>query len=358
MEKIYVVTTAHPSNDARIYHREILSLAKKYQVIFLAPDNQVSAHKNVEVVSFEGLNRRQRWGAYYRYLRNQRAQIIHFHDLDFAPFAVALRWFHGAKVVFDKHEFTYLTIENRDWVPGFLKPVIKGTTFIIEKLFSALCNYLIVANPQQLTGSKKAVLLLNVPPRESYAKFIAGKDFRKMCYIGDVTKPRGANILISLAEKLPDGYSLTIAGKIRDEQIAKSLQTLPKVKILGFVPNDELWERIGDVGIGLVPFEEKEQYKKSVPSKIFDYLALGMIVIAADFTADSFKGADFSFNKKGVIFIKSNAESYLEKAKSVAEMEGKAAISKKNRSLFEERYNWDAEEKKLFDLYLEIVREG
>lgn len=351
---IYVITTVHPSDDVRIYYREIKSLVKKYRVIFLAPDNLPKKEKSIEIINFEAAGRIARGHKYYKYLRDKGAKIIHFHDIDFAPFAIALKYRNRAKIIFDKHEFTSLTIENRAWAPKILKPFIRFGVEIIEKLFSYFCDEIIVANPKQLKKDKRATLLLNVPPKENFRNFNNQKDYKRICYIGDVTTTRGGNNLIEIAELLPESYYLYIVGKIRERDLEKRLSKVG-AKIIGYLPNSEIEENMRGVGVGLIPFQDRKQYHESVPSKIFDYLAMGMVVIAADFTKNSF-GDNISFGE-GVLFVSSKPKIIAQKIVDLNKKNNLAKYSNENYSYFQKKYNWGNEEKKLLKLYQNLMEE-
>ncbi len=350
VSKVYVVTTAHPSTDARIFYREIGSLSHKYQLEYLAPDNKAASSTNVKVVSYPGLSRLQRGVAYFGYLRRQKAKIIHFHDLDFAPFAILLKYLNGAQIIFDKHEFSALTIENRSWAPAPLKPLLGLIFLAMERFFSLFCDYLVVANPRQLDHDRAATLLLNVPPLSIFPPHKAQKDYKKVCYIGDITKARGADNLLALSKILPGEFRLLLVGNIRDNQVREQINSANNIEWSGFLPLAELDKSLKDVGIGLVPFLDREQYHKSIPSKIFDYMAMGMSVVSFDFVRESLgKVVDVG---QAVTFVSPSVEAMVDTIIRQAKEGAKGGLGRK---LFEERYNWEQEEKKLFELYAEVV---
>jgi hypothetical protein len=110
-ERVCHITTVHDPFDPRIFHKEMRSLADVgYTMTLLAVHDRHEVVNGIEVIPFERpRNRVDRmirlgWCAYRAALR-QRADLYHFHDPEFLPWAWLLRRVHKKKVIYDVHEY-------------------------------------------------------------------------------------------------------------------------------------------------------------------------------------------------------------------------------------------------------------
>lgn len=356
-EKIYVVTTAHPFDDARIFFREIKSLAVEYRVVYLAQGSRNQVRESIEMfdlvpgIGFK--NRFLRNIKSFVFLFQKKPKIIHFHDLEFSFFAIILKALRGSRIIFDKHEFATLTIDNRSWVPVLLKPILKSTVLLFEKVADFFADETIVANPLQLNKNRKATLLMNLPPANSYSYYSTKKDYRKICYIGDITFSRGGWKLLDIINKLPAEYSLYLVGKIRDEELSDKIKNNKKIRYLGYVPNNEISKRLESVGVGIVSFLDKPQYRKSIPSKYFDYMGLGVVVVAPTFVKESF--GDTTDFTSGSFFVDDSLDSFTGAIINLQELDINK-LSRENRDKFINHYKWEKEAPKLLKVYKKIFQ--
>lgn len=355
-EKIYIVTTIHPFDDVRIFFREIKTLEDRYEVIYLAPgarNVKDPSFKMIDLVPGSGLkNRLLRNIKTFIYLYRERPEILHFHDFEFSFFAILLKIFKRTSIIFDKHEFTGLVLDNRSWVPKFIKPLIRLLILIQERIVDYFADEIIVANPLQLKKNQQATLLMNLPPRDHYKNYYSKKNFNEICYVGDITPSRGGWRLLEIIDRLPKDYKLYLVGRIRDNDLAKKIKANKKIKYLGYIPNNQIYKKLKSVGIGIIPFLDKPQYRVSVPSKYFDYLGMGMLVLAPIFVKDSF-GGKFNF-VQGSFFVDGSVESFTNALLGLEKIDSNR-LSQENRNLFINCYNWESESLKLLSVYEKII---
>jgi hypothetical protein len=128
------LTTAHRSDDVRIFNRECRSLAKSFpHKITLAA---MGDNPNLEGLNFLSLrlrpkNRIQRffysqYNAAYAVIK-VRAHVWHIHDPELLPMAMLLIIF-GKKVVWDSHEDYFRQFELHSqyisYLPKYLKKIV------------------------------------------------------------------------------------------------------------------------------------------------------------------------------------------------------------------------------------------
>lgn len=352
-KNICIITTAHSPLDVRIFHREALSLAKRYRVTIIAPFEKDRLIKGIKIKAVRGssskIGRLAVGYRAYKLARREKADIYHFHDLDFVFYANLLKLFTKKPVIFDIHEIYTATIENRDWIPAFLKPLIRFMIKVIDWLLVRNRFEEIVAAPYQLVQYKKATLIMNLPPRDYYENEISEKDFKRLVYLGSITKSRVLNTLEKAAKDLND-YKITLIGNVHDgERLGYK-----NISYTGFVDIRDISKEVGNSGIGLVPFIDNSQFQYSVPSKIFDYMAMGLVIVAPKYIKPGLKGLDID---DCIAFTNGSANGLVKTLDDINKNTDKyEKISKKARKKFIAKYNWDTEEKKLLEFYEEIIK--
>jgi len=148
----------------------------------------------------------------------------------------------------------------------------------------------------------KISIVGNTPPLERLSRFEAlrsGQSTRdtrgsglRLSYLGLMEEARGVGLVIeavALARKrgvdvhldlVGDGRAL---GAFRDRASALGLSS-EVVRFRGFVPYNEALSELVQADAGLVPHFANESWQTTIPNKLFDYMSLGLPVIASDVT--------------------------------------------------------------------------
>ena len=123
-------------------------------------------------------------------------------------------------------------------------------------------------------------------------------------YVGRLTRARGAAELVELGRRLgAHGIALELIGAA-DPEVAGMLEqasTRGWVDLVGFLPNDEALRRIEGATVGLSLLHDEANYRHSMPTKIFEYLARGVpfvstpLPLAADLAESSGGGVIVPF---------------------------------------------------------------
>lgn len=109
--KICMLTSGHDVYDNRIYYKEILSLRKKYDEIYIvAPgEKNFTTEDGVIVKCFP---KRKNWRDRIRPMKDMfsiakeiKADVYHAHEPDSFQVAVKLKKNFGAKIIYDSHEY-------------------------------------------------------------------------------------------------------------------------------------------------------------------------------------------------------------------------------------------------------------
>jgi glycosyltransferase involved in cell wall biosynthesis len=112
-------------------------------------------------------------------------------------------------------------------------------------------------------------------------------------YVGQLYQGRGIDLILKLAEKIKCAKFVIIGGKSEDLRYWKSLterRKIENVKFLGFIPNNQLPQKMREVDIFLMPHQKKvapsgnkgDIARFTSPMKMFEYMATGKPIVASN----------------------------------------------------------------------------
>jgi glycosyltransferase involved in cell wall biosynthesis len=236
----------------------------------------------------------------WRSLR-KRYDLVYVHNMPDVLVMSALipKWF-GAKVILDQH----------DPMPELMKTIFGlnekslGIRLIrhLEKWSIAQANFVITVNAacKRLISKRSCLpekigVVMNAPDEEifpfreakSYPARTPDSPFVVM-YHGSLVQRNGADLLVdtlaSLRKVIP-AIELRIYGRSNSyfEQVlekARSLDLLSCIRYMGSKTLEELVQEIEACDVGIIPNHRNEFTNINIPTRIFEYLALGKPVVA------------------------------------------------------------------------------
>src|SRR5215216_6566251 len=260
------ITTVHPVDDHRILHKECVSLRHAgYDVTLIAPHERNAVVEGIAVV----------------------ADLYHFHDPDFLPFAVRLAR-AGKRVVYDAHEDVPTQIRHKEWIPAPARPAVARAFARLEATCVSRLDAVVSPSEPALDRLRphqpRVVPLPNYPQLDVLAPRAEwGERLRAACYVGGVTRVRGACELVEAMAHAD--VELHLAGAISPPELAGELERSPgwsRVRYLGRVEHARVPELLARVKVGLIPLHPIPNYVDAYPVKLFEYMAAGLPVIATD----------------------------------------------------------------------------
>jgi glycosyltransferase involved in cell wall biosynthesis len=294
VRRVCHITTVHPVDDHRILHKECLSLrAAGFDVTLVAPHAHDVVVHGVPVVALRdgARNRLQRMAqrprAAYRAALALDADLYHFHDPEFLPYAVRLAR-TGRRVVYDAHEDVPVQMRYKEWIPARARP---GAARAFARLeaecvarLDALVTPSVVALERLRPRQPRALLVANYPRLDEIRPAPRWSDReRAACYVGGVTRVRGAPELVDAMAHAD--AELHLAGAIVPAGLRAELERSagwPRVRYAGRVGRAEVAALLARVKVGIIPLQPIANYVDAYPVKLFEYLAAGLPVIATD----------------------------------------------------------------------------
>lgn len=281
--RVLVVTVVHHPLDARIQHRQIRALLDAgHRVTYVAPWRVTGADvpTGVEAVDVPRAQGRARLGAVLAARRRIRdlslaADIVLVHDPELL---LAVAGAACAPVVWDVHEDTAAALGDKAWLPAVLAAPVRWAVRVLERVAERRVHLLLAEERYALRfiGAHPVVPNETVVP---HAVQESGED--RVVYLGRLSRGRGAQELLAIADALPDGVTMELIGPA-DADVADALHAAHEARKLiwyRFVPNDVAVARLDGALAGLSLLRDEPNYRHSRPTKVVEYMARGVPVI-------------------------------------------------------------------------------
>jgi glycosyltransferase involved in cell wall biosynthesis len=371
MIKVGVLTSVHTPFDTRIFHKEAKSLLKAgYDVTLVVQYDQDVIVEGIQIVSVpKPRNRIERmtrtvWQVYRKALKID-ADIYHLHDPELMPLGLLLKY-KRKKVIYDIHENLPRQIKNKHWIKPWWRDIISKSVHWVERflLTDVPTIFAETSYKKDYHWVKNYTTILNMPlinQLRPVKREFSDSGKKSIGYIGGVSEPRGSLVTLE-ALKILKGHGIELRfecvgliEKLHKQYLLRLCEAdkLHNVVFHGYLPASEGWLIIAQCDIGLAVLHPMPNYVESYPTKIFEYMAMGLPVIASNFPLyqEIIEG-----NHCGICVDPLDPEKIAEAVRWILEHPTEAKkMGKNGRKAVEERYNWFMEEKKLLYLYQELL---
>lgn len=250
--------------------------------------------------------------------------LIHVHSVpDFEVFAAFLPKLRGAKVILDIHDIVpefYASKFNVSKESLTFKSLI-----VLERLSTAFADHVIIANhlwekviTARAVAPEKCSTFLNYPDSRLFNNAMRTRNADSriiMIYPGSFNWHQGLDIAIKAfdiaKDRIPEA-EFHIYGTGSTQELAflikeRSLQK--RVKLMEGRPIDQIAKIMANADIGVVPKRDDGFGGEAFSTKIFEFMAMGVPVIASKTRIDS-----YYFNDSLVKFFESGNEQSLAEA--------------------------------------------
>ncbi|GAB5416313.1 MAG: glycosyltransferase family 4 protein [Crocinitomicaceae bacterium] len=368
--KVVHLSSAHKDRDVRIFHKECSSLANgefedgmSLDVHLVLADVEDREENSVTIhsVSGAGGSRLKRmWSTVNKVYRKAialDADVYHLHDPELLRIALKLKR-KGKKVIYDAHEDLPRQILGKDYLK--FKKTISATFERYENRVVRKLDGVITATPfirdRFIQIHPNTIDINNYPVLSEVAGETKETEKQnKVCFIGGISRIRGIGELLDALDYVD--VTCAIGGAFPDDFKAslESKSGWSKVEELGFISREESLQLKAESLAGIVTFLPYPNHINAQPNKIFEYMASGLPVIGSHF--DLWK-AIIEDNKCGICVDPEKPEEIAKAIRTIQENPEEAiAMGKRGREQVLKVYNWTAEERKLLNLYQNLLAE-
>jgi glycosyltransferase involved in cell wall biosynthesis len=190
--------------------------------------------------------------------------------------------------VIDVHEDYRAVAMSRDWIPGPLRKIVGVLATASVTWGRKLASATIVAAPHLAHPGDQVVP--NIPDSSFFPTPDTTERRMSVVYVGDVTESRGVLTMLEIIKGIPE-LTLELIGPItanverRVREQARADGTTDRVIITGRLPYEEAWERAAGAIAGLAMLQPTPAYNEAIPSKLWEYMAVGLPILASDLPA-------------------------------------------------------------------------
>ena len=277
--KALVVTTVHWPDDTRIRERLIRTLAEGFDVRYATRDPGPSDTSGLEWVRLPG-GRMRRDLAALRLALTGSWDVLVVHDPELIPVALLGR-LRRRPVVVDVHENIPATAHTRDWVPEWLRTPLSLFLRHALRIAEPFLTVTLAESGYRSLFRRHHPVFPNHPDTRRYPDPTEGD--RVVVYLGDVTTQRGARVAVEAVAEA--GVPIVFIGRVGDDlraELTTAGDDGTTVEFRGELPNPVALEEARRAGVGISPLLDGPNYRNSAPTKVLEYLALGLPVVASD----------------------------------------------------------------------------
>ena len=360
--KVVHLTSAHPRYDIRIFIKMCSSLAdKNVDVSLIVADGGGDELKNnVKIIDVGAKGGRlsrmtKTVSQVFSKARVLDADVYHLHDPELIPIGLKLKKM-GKIVVFDAHEDLPNQIRSKPYLNGLMRVLLswifeKYETFTLSK-FNAVVSATETIKNKFIKIKPNSITINNYPILGELSHNVKWQNKKEeVCYLGVITKIRGIKQVISSLGEL-ENVRLNLAGTFAESSVkeeVKSWKEWNKVNELGLIEREHAARILSQSKIGIVTFLNCPNHFDSQPNKMFEYMSAGLPIVASNFPL--WKDV-VEVNECGICVDPEKPEEIAKAIKSIlADPEKAQKMSDNGKNAVLTRYNWNAEQKKLFELY-------
>ena len=361
--RMAVVTTAHPWGDPRVFERELATClawgVETHVFVPLAeppPRSGWSADPRLVVhplaMPSGRLGRiRLALGVWRQVLRRGPFALVQFHDPELVPAMalLAILW-PETYTLYYIHEDLPLQVESKSYLPPWLRmPVARAAACMLRSARELFSGFAPATEAIGLAWPAARTRVVHNYPKALFlrAETLGGPpDPLRVLYVGGLSRGRG--ILLALeavreARRRIPGLRLELIGWVMDAETGQAIRAAEAEGWCLHIPRvgpEELMEHAAGAGVGLVTLLPQPNYLESLPTKLFEYMAMGIPVLASDFPLWRQLVEDSGAGRVAAPCPGAVAQAL---ADMCSDPDGLLAFAAAGRAAYRQRYRWEVE---------------
>jgi len=295
----------------------------------------------------------------------ERADVYHFHDPELVPSGWVLRML-GKTVIYDIHEYNFESAMSKPWLPYSARWLVATLMYWLDMVAAKTFDGVVVVTREmeQMFGtSKPIVTLYNYPVMTDEGVRVKEDQNETMAIcIGGLWKEHGLEVLLEAGAQLAAGASrplirvvgaLDLTG-VREEYASVESWERYGVEYCGVVKHSAVREHLNRCSVGIIPWLDTAENRRGVPTKLFEYMAAGIPVVASQLAAI---GEIIRRHRCGVLVPPGDPCAL---SRAIAELLSNrglcAQMGERGRRAVRTEYSWQQEEQKLLRFYERIFQ--
>ena len=368
--RLAILTTVHRWGDPRVFERnasaalewglEVHAFMPFSGKLELPPWAQTDHFHLHPLPLPTGRFRRMRLSLFaYRYVLEQgEFDVVHFHASELIPAMIWLRLLRPkTKILYDVHEELPLEILSKPYIPKPFKPIAIFFSRLLWWL-AARCFHAFApaTEPIALYWPKQRTRVVHNYPKQTFDIKVPDEspNPNRIVFVGGLAGIRGIAELLVAVKRLRSEFlflRVELYGRIMDQDLTATIASavdegwcLHTV----WLSQSELAQKLIGAGIGVAPYHPVPSFIEALPTKLFEYMALGIPALVSDFplwrkiVEDAEAGIAVAPTRagleEGLRFMISNSAKLEE-------------WSRNGRRVYTQKYRWEMESANLLALY-------
>jgi len=380
-KKACFLSTNHDDTDARVVHKESVSLSKAgYDVTYLTPfgEHRTEEGVKIRVPNFAKDNTISTLPGgfsrivfavllFYEAVTKEDYDVYHLHDPELLPIGFLFHFFVDGQFIYDAHEDARQAIKHKQWVPNLITPLLSKMLAVNDHLLTDSYDGIIAASDdiaERYEHHNNVVSVTNYPQKKwaelDYSR--GSSETIQLVYCGLLSENRGIIQIIEATKQLPEEYDviLKLGGKYESDEFQTKVENASegssRIELVGWLPTlQDVIELYYESDIGLMCFQPEAQnlvngaYRSN---KLFQYMTAGIPIIVSDIgnwpevVEDNNCGLTVRPNPEG---IASGIECLIDNP------DRRRKYGKNGRSAAINKYTWKEQESKLLDFYAKLL---
>ena len=372
--RVLIASSVHPVLDSRIV-KQVESLVQAGHACTLwAPWSSTPKLQNCACAFFKPrrgiLGRILTQLRFIQYATTKKWDVVHYHDFDMTVAAMLVVFFSSAKIVYDVHENYGEEVMVRGNINRFIRVPLRFLVNLIERCACRVLGHVVVVVPAQRRrfsrwGCRHIEIVRNYAHRAlvpaSTQDVRTTREATVVINIAGQSVDNGSLLTIDAArilkESSPDVSILTIDNftpGLRDIYLGALEASAPNITLLPRIPPHELAQYLTRADIGLSVILDKPNKRIGIPTKLFEYMAFGLPIIATDVGYQ----ADIIRESGAGMLIPTDPQALAHAICTLrANHELRLRYSTAGKKAFLERYCWESEQTRLLSFYDELSRQ-
>ena len=273
---VLIITTGHDLQDGRLV---------RHQYSLLRAGVRVQLHK---------IQSRSRFLRFflsplivYRFIKKSSADCVILPDPELQLFLPPVIHKKVA-VISDVHEDYEKVLFDRSWISRGMVPFVKVITKILRKVRERWSHVVVAVDNS--VAFDDYLIISNRPNHVDLPSPPEALPLKRLVYVGDIRESRGLSAMLRLVQASPD-VDLDLVGPCANEeslyQQIEELDLAGRVQWHGRCSYKQSWEIARHCLAGLSLLSPTPSFQEAIPTKIWEYWAVGLPILATDISGQS-----------------------------------------------------------------------
>jgi len=210
--------------------------------------------------------------------------VVSVHDPELIPAALVARLLRRVPVVVDVHEDVPAQMLHKEWVARPLRRPLASASRALLRLAERFCVVTLAEEGYRHRFRREHPVFPNYPAAGSLPPL--AEDAGYLVYVGDITEERGALDMVEAVGAMSRPRPLRLLGRcgadLAERLRRRAVELGVSLEVIGPLPHRAAMEQAAGASAGLSLLHPLPNYLNSLPTKVVEYLQMGLAVVAAD----------------------------------------------------------------------------